>query len=148
MEKKLGSEEGPKGLPKALKPATPEPDPPKVPPVTPENQVRMDAKTPAQVQQRPELQGNGDGPQGSVVPAVMDMPAANSQRFENGETDLQKGQDVSGQRHLVPVPMFTPGSQTSPQPLFDAQQLRRFQELYSQAPSMYGREVVWVLLNS
>ena len=102
----------------------------------------MDAKTPAQVQQRPELQGNGDGPQGSVVPAVMDMPAANSQRFENGETDLQKGQDVSGQRHLVPVPMFTPGSQTSPQPLFDAQQLRRFQELYSQAPSMYGASSV------
>ena len=70
------------------------------------------------------------------------MIAADSQKADNGgPTDLQRAPDVSGQRQQVPMPMLTPGTQSgaSPpqQPLFADQQLRKFQDLFNQAPWQY-----------
>ena len=91
---------------------------------------------------RSEPQGVVAVRQEALVPAAIEVIAADSQKAENGgSTDLQRASDVSGQRQQVPMPMLTPGTQSGApppqQPLFDVQQLRRFQDLFNQAPWLY-----------
>ena len=55
--------------------------------------------------------------QEALVPAAIEVIAADSQKAENGgSTDLQRASDVSGQRQQVPMPMLTPGTQSGAPP--------------------------------
>ena len=144
QEESLGREDGPRSSPKSLVPAVPGQEKFQVPPVTPESQVRTEVKTPAQsLEAKAEPQGAVAVRHEVLVPAVTDVVAADFKKTENGgSTDLQRASDVSGHRQQVPMPVQTPGAQSvvSPmqQPLFDDQQLRRFQDLFNQAPWLYA----------
>ena len=140
-EESLGREEGPRSFPASLVPAVPGQES-QVMPATPESQVKTEVKTPAQKSEvRDETSGAVVVQHEAVVPVVTDVVATDAKKMENGgSADLPRALDVSGQRHPDPVPL-TPGTQSgaSPpqQPLFDDQQLRRFQELFQQAPWLY-----------
>ena len=142
-EESLGRVDGPRSSPKPLVPAVPDQEKSQVPPVTPESQVRTEVKTPAQsLEAKAEPQGAIAVQHGALAPAVTDVIAADSKKVENGgSTDLQRASDVSGHLQQVPMSVQTPGAQSgvSPvqQPFFDDQQLRRFQELFNQAPWLY-----------
>ena len=65
------------------------------------------------------------------------MVVSNVQGVSNGP---QSAGDVSGRPHQVVSAGVTPAAQSnvSSVPLFDESQIRRFQELYSQAPWLYA----------
>ena len=139
----LGREEGPRSFPTSLVPAVPGQEISQVTPATPASQVRTEVRTPAQTPgARDESSGAVAVQHEAVVPVVTEVIATDSKMIENGgSADLPRALDVPGQRQPVPMPMMTPGTQSgaSPpqQPLFDDQQLRRFQELFQQAPWLY-----------
>ena len=124
-------------------PAVPGQEISQVTPATPASQVRTEVKTPAQTPgARDESSGAVAVQHEAVVPVVTEVIATDSKMIENGgSADLPRALDVPGQRQPAPMPMMTPGTQSgaSPpqQPLFDDQQLRRFQELFQQAPWLY-----------
>ena len=141
-EESLGREEEPRSFPTSIIPAVPGQEISQVTPATPASQVRTQVKTPALT---PGARGESSGAVAvqheAVVPVAMEAIATDSKMIENGgSADLPRVLDVSGQGQPVPVSL-TPGTQSgaSPpqQPLFDDQQLRRFQELFQQAPWLY-----------
>ena len=140
-----GSEERPKGSPKSLGPPVPESSPkpleppkpaedePKVPPakakVTPvqtPSQVKAEVRTP-----EPAAGGSSSEVQTALVPASTDLMAATIEQNVTGVSHgPQPAQIDSAQRQSQQL--------VSPsQPRFDDQQVRRFHEMFQQAPWLY-----------
>ena len=128
-----GSEEMPKGTPKTFVPALPESAPSQEISATQEPTERPEAK--AEV--RPEVKSPRSSTKGKMSPeakepaAIEDNPGGtnvNLQGTSNGPTPQPALLGRSPQTDAVISPV---------QPLFDEQQLRRFQELYAQAPWLY-----------
>ncbi|CAL1166872.1 unnamed protein product [Cladocopium goreaui] len=151
-DKSLGSEEKPKSAPKSFFPpgaekalqesAAKSSGSAKSVPATPR-------KTQVSPSERSELQQNPQSAPGSNQAVVLAstevvktpetsaaMVVSNVQGMSNG---LQYAENDSGRAHQVVSVEATPAAQSnvSSVPLFDESQIRRFQEIYNQAPWLY-----------
>ena len=128
-----GSEEMPKGTPKTFVPALPESAPSQEISATQEPAERPEAK--AEV--RPEVKSPRSSTKGRMSPEVKE-PAAIEDRPSGTKVSLQGASNGPTPQHaLIGRSPETDAVISPAQPLFDDQQLRRFQELYAQAPWLY-----------
>ncbi|CAL1129313.1 unnamed protein product [Cladocopium goreaui] len=128
-----GSEEMPKGTPKTFVPALPESAPSQEISATQEPAERPEAK--AEV--RPEVKSPRSSTKGRMSPEVTE-PAAIEDRPSGTKVSLQGASNGPTPQHaLIGRSPETDAVISPAQPLFDDQQLRRFQELYAQAPWLY-----------
>ena len=159
----LGREEKPVGTPKSLHPPAPEQESakasqePAVETATEDVSAAPAGVSTVQVLSQPAAMGASPESQRALAPTSTAL-VENTRTSEGGTVEAKTNLVVSNGPHqegnepgrVQPVihSMVTPpGSQTgvSPmQPLFDEQQLRRFQELHNQAPWLYpGNQMVF-----
>ena len=159
----LGREEKPVGTPKSLHPPAPEQESakasqePAVETATKDVSAAPAGVSTVQVLSQPAAMGASPESQRALAPTSTAL-VENTRTSEGGTVEAKTNLVVSNGPHqegnepgrvqpVVHSMVTPPGSQTgvSPmQPLFDEQQLRRFQELHNQAPWLYpGNQMVF-----
>ena len=147
LEKKvaLGSEERPQAAPKSFAPPVPGQSPQDSQEPVAAPKVSEPARSEAMQTTPAEVKSPKVSPKAIAGPQDVPAPASNvvsATKTESGQKGVSNGPQQaaidSGHQRQADQLAQTPGSQmVSPMPLFDDQQLRRFQELFNQAPWLY-----------